>query len=486
MKHIINILSVLVVLLIIPVSVSADGCMILPDYDTYVFSPSQKAVITWDGTTEILLLSTKIAMDKPENLAWVVPIKSSTQPEISEGSEKIFYEISTLLIPIQVHGKSPFGFDAIGGVINQGVEILEEKEVDIYDITVLRATDANVLVNWLNDNGYTTPTNAIPTLQYYVDQSDFYFIANKVDLTNKYPAFTITPEDEACLDYLIEMEYFHYYWGGYSNDESYDADRIRTIERMDECENADAQTVLVVYDLKLGISTPLKIEFQPPEIFYPMKMTSVNEGETNITVYVFASEYVKDRTGLMEIEKMTPISDYFKRILGKNNLTNQTSDFLTMLEFKGNTRDLIGDSIFETTTYDPTKDPNYVSPMDHMTYWLMLIATVVFVISFGFIPFVLIPFVFGYFFAWLTGKYGHVKVFFIIMLLILFGGLYMFSGSYFLFSYVVVFGAMPIIFSLYGFYVRHKKWNVKKTILVGIGLIVLSYAITFGILLSMF
>ncbi|NIO37089.1 DUF2330 domain-containing protein, partial [Candidatus Bathyarchaeota archaeon] len=54
------------------------------------------------------------------------------------------------------------------------------KKVDIYDVAILKATNATALVGWLNENGYTVPESAVPVLQEYCDKEDFYFIANKI------------------------------------------------------------------------------------------------------------------------------------------------------------------------------------------------------------------------------------------------------------------------------------------------------------------
>ncbi len=67
-----------------------------------------------------------------------------------------------------------------------GVDVLEQKEIDFYDITILKATDSTELMNWLNNNEYRVPENTKPLLDKYVSQGNIYFIANKIDLANKY------------------------------------------------------------------------------------------------------------------------------------------------------------------------------------------------------------------------------------------------------------------------------------------------------------
>jgi len=158
--------AAMIALSAMPQGAAADGGMWMRDFSKYVYAPSQKAAIIWDGFKETLILSTKIAMDEPQDVAWVVPIQSSTKPEVTKGNIKVFFTISGLLNPAP-KGRGYGLFDAMSGGTpeDQGVEVLEEKSVDIYDIAILRATSADVLVDWLNDNGYSTDDANIPAKQ---------------------------------------------------------------------------------------------------------------------------------------------------------------------------------------------------------------------------------------------------------------------------------------------------------------------------------
>jgi hypothetical protein len=219
--------------------VSANGGVFV-DFGEHVYLPSQKAAILWDGTTETMIISTKIQSENLSNMAWVTPVPSSIDPQISEGNIEVFNEIAEsfaeytgggyyysgseiffsifllfiigavllgiafvakkikltvfiVLFLVMIICASFFFFLYIytGGMIAgtsesgyQDVEVLEMKTVDFYDIAVLKATNATNLVSWLEENDFIVSEDSIPILQEYCNLDNFYFIVNKIDLNN--------------------------------------------------------------------------------------------------------------------------------------------------------------------------------------------------------------------------------------------------------------------------------------------------------------
>jgi len=163
--------------------INADGGF-FSSYYHHLTAPDQKAVISWDGETEEMIILSSVRSDDLSNLAWVLPIQSSEKPEVEEGNVTIFEELARFFSPErQGFGKNilaPGEGDA-GGVV-----VIEQKEIDVYDITILKATDSQLLLDWLNDNQYKIPEKTKPILDKYVNKGDMYFIANKIDLRNKF------------------------------------------------------------------------------------------------------------------------------------------------------------------------------------------------------------------------------------------------------------------------------------------------------------
>lgn len=324
----------------------ADGGMFPGfNYREKVYLPSQKAVIAWDGGEETLILSTKVGVENLANLAWIIPVPSKTKPEIEEGDIEIFYDLADLFTLAR---KAP-GFGAgVGLKAPQEVTVVEFKKVDIYDITTLKATDAQALVDWLNENGYVVSESAVPVLQEYCDQEDFYFIANKINLANKYKNLTITDNDRICAKAVIG--HTPRTFGRTSQ-----PDISWALGAFKECQDAHPEAVQVLVELKQGVATPIKIQFQPKTPFYPLKISSLNDGSTKIDVYLFSETPIEDKSGVLAASQMTENTSLFKNNYGLGQ------KYITYLTYSGDLKDLNSDSWFEPTKYNSSLDPNYIS-----------------------------------------------------------------------------------------------------------------------------
>lgn len=349
MKH--YILIIILGIALISDLALADGGIVV-DTTAQVNLPSQKAAITWKNETEILVLSTKIKIENTTNLAWIIPIPSKTKPEVKAGDIRIFYDLAMhfaefhstksgmeqYILPVigislialgillsvyalvkrkhlwlltglaivilgifiaftffylGVLGSSGMGEMAAGGPAVQQIEI---KKVDIYDIAILKATNATDLVGWLNGNGYIVPESATSILQEYCDKGDFYFVANKINLTNKYNTSS-------------------------------------------DIESAKAQ-------LAEGVATPLEITFQPDKPFYPMKISSINEGDTDIEVYVTSKTPVVDGSGVLRVTKTRTIDMKYDWPGGDPYDPSFGKYSITLLEYQGDLKSLNNDSTF--------------------------------------------------------------------------------------------------------------------------------------------
>jgi hypothetical protein len=329
-----------------------------PQSEDEISIPHQRAIIFWDNNEkkEVMLLSTEIEAEGISDLAWVIPIESRVKPEVEEAETEIFDAVPWLFSEIK-RVKNGGGILVIGifillvltlffclfrkkrtklylisGVIfiviiilfvsiifiSMGgahggssskiipIEIIEIKKVGIYDVMILKSTDANFMVNWLNENGYKVSTKSNTILQEYCNKSDFYFIVNKIN-----------------EKYLDEK------------------------------------------NLSQGLATPLEIKFQPEKPFYPMKLSSINGGETLIDVYFFSSEPVGDESGLLKVKKSRNIQKFGQVIsLSRNEDAKKSYDYLqnwqwqgdmdyptfliigTWLQFKGDLSELQKDSYF--------------------------------------------------------------------------------------------------------------------------------------------
>jgi hypothetical protein len=163
--------------------VLADGWHPSEEY-LHLYEPAQKAVIYWGDGTQILYLSSAARSENITNLAWVVPIISTTVPTITAGNMSIFEKLVDYFKPDYYPHYA--WFQTLDGRENGNVTIIEIKEIDIYDIMVVQATNASDLLDFLKENNLQIPDNAEEVINHYIKQDNCYFVVNKIDLKNRF------------------------------------------------------------------------------------------------------------------------------------------------------------------------------------------------------------------------------------------------------------------------------------------------------------
>jgi len=119
----------------------------------------------------------------------------------------------------------------LGG--QDAVVVLEIKTVGNYDVAVLAATDADALAGWLTKHKFNWPKKHRGVLDHYVKKK-WFFVAVKINL-----------------------------------------------------EKADSAAREL---LRKGELHPLKITFDSPQCVYPLKISSVNKGFSDVDIYVFGTD----------------------------------------------------------------------------------------------------------------------------------------------------------------------------------------------------
>lgn len=187
--------------------------------------PDQRALIQFADGNETLVIDTAFKGDGT-NFAWVVPLPS--KPEVEPTTEGLFTTLQFLFQPVVYH-EIPlvpflilfigiflvftvrqvrrsvgvvkalaegillmFGIVFLAGLLlgaggpaetaplpDKGVCVVERKQAGIYDTAVLRSADGSALLEWLNRNGFATPTNHLAVIQSYARQG-WYFVASRV------------------------------------------------------------------------------------------------------------------------------------------------------------------------------------------------------------------------------------------------------------------------------------------------------------------
>ncbi len=150
---------------------------------------AERIIFAFDGSS----LNTEVQITyqgQDDDFAWVVPVPA--EPELYTSNDAVFTQLANATVPtFSLTSDStggPFSFgcqdyaltdSAKGGMDDGGVTVVGEETVGPYDTVTLQATDADVLVQWLQDQGYTLPDNLATAMEPYVAQGQ-YFVALKL------------------------------------------------------------------------------------------------------------------------------------------------------------------------------------------------------------------------------------------------------------------------------------------------------------------
>jgi hypothetical protein len=120
--------------------------MIPVNPEVSVYEPGQKAIIAWNGKEEILILSTNVHSDDESLVVELLPLPS--EPERVElASFSSFEEIEQIIWEM--------GFKTYGGKgyfrVEDGVSIVFYEKIGAHSITIVEASDPSQLINWMAD-----------------------------------------------------------------------------------------------------------------------------------------------------------------------------------------------------------------------------------------------------------------------------------------------------------------------------------------------
>lgn len=116
-----------------------------------IFEPVQRAMIAWNGTDEILLLSTDLRASEPTKVLEVLPLPA--EPKVTKGDTEVFQRATDLINRklaerrqrAKGRGTSTFGSDAPAG------QVTFHERIGAHDISVTKVLSAEGFVGWVND-----------------------------------------------------------------------------------------------------------------------------------------------------------------------------------------------------------------------------------------------------------------------------------------------------------------------------------------------
>jgi|GEM_PF-3421752 len=204
----------------------ADGCFVWRS-GADLKEPSQKAIIHWNDGTETMVLQVKYE-GPAEDFAWIVPLPARPKVSAIEADKSPFAEIS---LYTQRRGRWGSRGEQLDKSADEKVEVLERKVVGVYDVAVLAAADAKALTEWLNNHGYAFPKDRADVLAHYTKRK-WVYVAMRID---------------------------------------------RKALATDE-----------VKKLNTGELQPIRFTFESKELVYPLRISCVNAGPTEVLLYLLA------------------------------------------------------------------------------------------------------------------------------------------------------------------------------------------------------
>ncbi len=207
----------------------ADGLFVWRNRGIDILEPEQKAVILFEDGWEELILEVKYE-GAVEDFGWVVPLPS--EPEMSPADAVLFEYLSQAtqepVLRRSERGRRLHLTDGMESI----VDVLKHERVGIYDATVLSAGSGRALDSWLKENDFSIPTGAPAVFQEYVDNG-WVFVAMKIAV-----------ESDSTLS----------------------------------------------KQLSSGTVQPIAFRFRSTAPIYPLKISSLIPGDTDVLLYVIAKQ----------------------------------------------------------------------------------------------------------------------------------------------------------------------------------------------------
>lgn len=228
-----------------------DGCFVTKKAGTDLREPQQKAIIHWRDGKLVMVLQVKYK-GATSNFGWVIPVPGKPKVDVIAPAESPFEEITEycdnraglLDDEEDVWGDDD---DAWGGDDAEGVEVIEEKTVGVYDVAVLAAEDPEQLAEWLKKHGFAFPEKRAEVLKHYTEKEWFY-VATRITRTE-----------------------------------------LGKRKTKNQLRNGELQ--------------PIRLTFDSKQMVYPLKISSINKGMTEVLLYLVSSQPMVYKSG--------PKSQYF-------------------------------------------------------------------------------------------------------------------------------------------------------------------------------
>jgi hypothetical protein len=156
-----------------------------------VSETGQKTIIAWNGTYEVLMLSTDVSSSKESEVVEIMPLPSN--PSISKGEKQPFLKVQDLVNTYLAVTTTRYPY--YYSLRQSGVEepppppqitITFQEIIGVHYLTVVKAEETSELIRWLEDfletQGYNKelPHNLEELLSYYMQNGMNHFVIDMI------------------------------------------------------------------------------------------------------------------------------------------------------------------------------------------------------------------------------------------------------------------------------------------------------------------
>ena len=183
------VIMMLLFLFFIP-SVTSNRGLIKPSPYITIEENAQNAIIAWNGTQEVLILSTDVTSSESTRVLEILPLPSDPL-EVKEGSFDSFNELERIIndrLGWYNWGRSK-GHVEMGDSGNEGIEITFQEQIGTHDITIVKVINLSFFVEWANDFavdngivGISFSEDFKNCIEYYLDLNISYFVFDFIDV----------------------------------------------------------------------------------------------------------------------------------------------------------------------------------------------------------------------------------------------------------------------------------------------------------------
>ena len=210
--------------------------------DVTIFEPTQRALIAWNGEEEILILSTDLRASRATKVLEVMPFPA--EPRVTKGDVGVFRRAVKLINskvqrPMAAQS-SRYGLDKSAAPAPPPGEITFHERIGAHDVAVARVVSGEGFVEWVND---------------FLKRSS---VDNPV----------IPPRLRRVVQEYLDDGYCWFAFDVVSLE-----NRFKTLEA-------------------------LQYRFASPALFYPVKISRANQGQTSMELLILSPTLLRTFTGI--------------------------------------------------------------------------------------------------------------------------------------------------------------------------------------------